>query len=97
MVRTPKLIPALKDYEIDLIRCGYSASYCRTKCGKHFMWGQNDDNECLTYSETVLGFKDVFTPRRVDEIIIDKWKGKGEISKIIEIYPGYYCTHIIYE
>ena len=38
-VLEPKLIEALKDYQVDTIRCGYDLSYCRTctECGKHFI------------------------------------------------------------
>ena len=55
-----KLIQSLKQYKVDLIRCGYNLSYCRTVCRKHFIWGQNDDNECLTYEQDG-GYQNVFT------------------------------------
>ena len=91
-VKEPKLIKTLNDYKIDVIKCGYNTSYCRTVCGKHFIWGQNDDNECLTYDENE-SYQDVLTPHRIDNTIYDKC-GR---SKIVNVYPGYYTLQIITE
>ena len=93
VVMTPKMVQSLKEYEIDEIRCGYNMSYCRTKCGKDFIWGQNDDNECLTYD--IGSFEDVYIPRQIDVII--KEKCEDNISRIVGIYPGYYLTYIVVE
>ena len=85
----PKIIESLKEYKIDLIRCGYLMSYCRSICGKHFIWGSNTYNECLTYD----GKKTVCTPYRIDNII----KDKCDTTRIIDIYPGRDSTKIICE
>ena len=88
-VYVPRLLDSLKEYEIELIRCGYHHGYCRSKCGKHWIWGQNDDNECLRYE---LGTdKNVHSPHRIDQII----KRKTASNRIIDVYPGYYATKII--
>ena len=34
---------------MELIRCGNWMSYCRTECGKNFLWGSNKYNQCVTY------------------------------------------------
>ena len=67
-VSTPKLMESLVKYKVDVIRCGWTISYCRTKCGKNFIWGQNDDNECLTYDNT-RGYQDVCIPTQIDDIV----------------------------
>ena len=95
-VMVPKLVEALKKYKVELIRCGYNISYCKTVCNKHFIWGQNDDNECLTYKQNEAGeYEDVLIPHRIDNII--KNKCGDNVSKITQIHPGYYSTHIIVE
>ena len=78
---------------MDLVRCGYNMSYCRTKCGKHFIWGQNDDNECMTYDES-HNYEDALIPHRIDDIIMEQLE---DISNIFDVYPGYYSTQIIVE
>ena len=85
----PVLIETLKDYKIDLIRCGHEMSYCKTECGKHFIWGSNKDNECLTYDDRDR----VDVPFCVNGII----KEKCNTTRIIDIYPGYKSTKIICE
>ena len=85
----PKLIDELIDYDIEIIKFGYHHGYCRSKCGKHWIWGQNDDNECLMYEQGED--EDVFSPHRIDEIVTEK----AGATRIIDIYPGYYATKII--
>ena len=88
-VLEPKLIETLKDYQVDTIRCGYHLSYCGTKCGKHFIWGASDDNECMTFDDK----NDAILPHRVDNVI----KEKCGCHKILGVYPGYYCTKVVCE
>ena len=96
-IRVPVLVEDLREYEVDLIRCGYSMAYCRTVCDKHFVWGINDDNECCTfdadYDDDIQKFlyKDRHLPHRIDLVI----KEKCDTNKIIDVYPGYYCLKII--
>ena len=67
-------------------------SYCRTLCGKHFIWGANADNECITYQKNeFVNFESVTLPHRIDDIA----KEKCGISEIKEIYPGYFSTQVI--
>ena len=91
-VKEPKLIETLNDYKIDVIKCGYNTSYCRTVCGKHFIWGQNDDNECLTYDKDEW-YEDLLRPHRIDNTIYEEC----DCSKVVNVYPGYYTLQIITE
>ena len=88
-VLNPKLIDALRYYVVDKIKCGFHSSYCRTRCGRHYLWGKNEDNHCLTYDDRV----DVTIPFRVDNII----KKRCECDSIIDVIPGYDCTIITCE
>lgn len=91
-IYTPRLIDALIDYDIDLIRCGYNHCTARSKCGNHWIWGQNDDNECLTYEQDEYDrFDNVHSTKRIDKII----KETCEVGSVVEVHPGYYSTKII--
>ena len=90
-IYTQTLIDALKDCKIDLIQCGYNHNYCRSKCGKHRIWGRNDGNECLRYE---LGQDiDVSELYRIDHT----WKQNAGIERVIDVIPAYYSTKIIGE
>ena len=84
----PKLIESLKGYRINLIRCGYCHSYCRSECGKHFIWGNNTYGGCMVKDEEM-----VLLPYRVDGLI----KEQCGDCEIVELLPGYYNTKVIVE
>ena len=86
----PTEIEFFKDYKVDTIDCGHSHSYVKTKCGKHFMFGNNDYNECMTFTNPDDD-KYIYTPRIVNETMMKKYK----IKEIIHILPGYFDTTII--
>ena len=98
-ITVPVLVEDLKEYKVDLIRCGSRTSYCKTVCDKHFIWGRNDHNECLTFDGKYdddaheLVYDDQYLPHRIDLII----KKKCCTQKIINVYPGYFCLSIIVE
>ena len=83
----PKSIKSLNEYKIDIARCGEDHSYVKTKCGKHFMFGSNEENECMTFTDE----KKITIPRRVDDVIYNKCG----IKTIIEVIPGHFNTKII--
>ena len=89
-IRAPVLVEDLKEYKVDLIRCALHNSYCRTVCGKHFLWGINRRNECLTfdgeYNKDLLKpvYDDQLRPHRIDLIV----KEKCCTQKIIDVYPS---------
>ena len=85
----PKLIERLKDYVVDLIRCGVRHTYARTTCGQHFMFGRNRFGECMIVE---IG-KYLGKPMTVHEYI----KENCNILRIIDIFPGHYNTKIICE
>ena len=62
------MIEELNDYVVDKVCCGHFHSYFRTNCGKHFMCGSNDDNECMIEDEG-----DLFRAKRID-LIIKGWE-----------------------
>ena len=83
----PTLIEDLKDYKVDTIRCGPYHSYVRTECGKHYLFGKNDFNECLQMN---YNCNKVTRPYRIDQIIHDKCKGT-----LIDVHLGLVSTKFI--
>ena len=86
-VRTPRVVEKLDGYKVDLVKVGYQHSYCRSVCGKHFIWGDNEYGGCIVKSEKSY----IVEPMRFDDIIERKF-GKCEI---VEVHPGYFNTKII--
>ena len=84
------MIEGLKQYKVDAVRCGGSHSFCRTQCGKHFLFGYNSYVQCLCQEDTgdVLG--DVLSPYCIDEVVQANC-GK----KIVSVHPGGSNTIII--
>ena len=82
----PKCIKGLMDYVVDDIKCGYAHCCARTVCGKWFMWGCNDNNQCIAFND---GREERLS--RVDEMI----KDKTGTACIVDIVPGLYNTYII--
>ena len=60
-VYEPYFVESLKEYVIDKIKCGYQHNYCKSRDGKHFMWGSNQHSECLKKKK-----KDVSSPYNID-------------------------------
>eukprot|EP01084_Bolivina_argentea_P023685 44227_1 len=67
-MRTPTLIETLNDYEIVEIKCGYNHSYCKSKNGKHFLFGGNEYNHCLTYDDKPV----ISLPYCINDIVKEK-------------------------
>ena len=82
----PKMIKALIGYKVDVIKCGFEHSYCRTVCGKHFLWGVNSCGIC-TFDDELFTTK---SPFRIDEIISNKYN-----KRIVDVVLGFYNTKII--
>ena len=66
----PMLIEALQQYCVDMIQCGPQQSYCRTTCGKHFMFGYNGNGECLVSGDEIEECVSVLVPHRIDTLVI---------------------------
>ena len=91
-MNVPTLIEDLKEYEIDLIRCGHHHSYVKTSCDKHYLFGKNENGECsLEKLENDDSDDYVTRPLRVDKIILDKCNG----ISIVDVFPTYLCTKVI--
>lgn len=60
VVIEPLLINIPFKFKVNTIRCGASHSYCKTECGKHFMFGHNMHGECLMPKTQSLKFGFVF-------------------------------------
>ena len=43
---SPKLIEKRSGYKVDYIKSGFNHCYCKTVCGKHYLWSSNNDGEC---------------------------------------------------
>ena len=71
----------LRDYKVDLIRCGDLHSYARTECGRHYLFGLNNFKQCLNFNQNV---KQVCRPYRVDQIVNKNCNGR-----LLEVCPGY--------
>ena len=86
-VYKPVMIKKLEEYEVNGIEAGHRHSYCKSVCGKHWLFGSNEYNECITYD----GRKKVKEPFQIDQIIKEYCKGKYVKS----VSLGYYNTKII--
>ena len=86
----PVLVESLKDYKIDVIKCGYQHSYCRTSEGYHYMWGSNENGECLVES----GGQHINVPCRVDINNILREKIGVSDAQPVVIKLGKYNTKI---
>jgi len=47
----PKRIEYLAKYDIKYIECGRGHSYCSTTDGRHYLFGDNHWNQCLTFDK----------------------------------------------
>ena len=80
-------IKFLDDYIVDEIKCGWRHNYVGTVCGKHYMFGDNEDKGCVKFDGDDFFSK----PHRIDDII----KTECKIDKIVSVELGYYNTFII--
>ena len=85
-INKPKLIESVKDFVIDCIDCGYVHSYVKTVDKKHYLFGSNDNGECITYNDET----EIIVPFRVDQII----KSKCNAKEIINIELGCFNTKV---
>eukprot|EP01084_Bolivina_argentea_P207333 353753_1 len=83
----PQIMKHFESFEIETIKCGYMHSYVKTKCNKHYMFGENKYNECLMFD----GTERVTVPHRIDEIVYKKVKQ----MKSMEVFLGYNSTVIV--
>ena len=83
----PSIIPYFNGMCVDKIGCGTLHSYCRTIEGKHYLFGRNEDNECITYDNRNV----IDIPHCINDIIKDK--ANGMIIK--DVLLGYHNTKII--
>ena len=74
------------------IKCGINHSYCRTKSDYHYLWGNNECNECtLCINNDYTNDIHVFEPYLINEIV-----AKLTDNKIIhDVYLGNRNTKII--
>ena len=90
-IDTPKLIEEFIGVKVKGIDCGSFHSYCVTmeteENEKHYLFGSNGDNECITYDERDF----VFKPFCIDDMIEKYCDGK----KILSVSLGHYNTKII--
>ena len=94
-IDTPKRIEMLKEYDIKKIKCGYFHSYCKSVCGKHFLWGNND-----YYYKCVLidgddnddGYVDTTEPKMFDKNRLMENYG---FKEIIDVFVGSNNTKIV--
>ena len=59
---------------------GYFNSYCKTQCGKHYLFGNNTNNQCIT-SGTNDHRSTVDTPHCINDVI-ESHCGKGQIKLV---------------
>ena len=87
MIMTPRMIMELNDYIVDKICCSSEHSYFRTRCGKHFMCGENQDNQCIIEDGKLY----LYTPTRIDLIMKEKYN----VIEILDAVLGYYNTTFV--
>ena len=85
IIKEPTIIEDLKDYEIDMIQCGWKHSWVRTTCNKYFAFGCNEEGECVGNKCGMT-----CTQYRLDEMIRGKYKGP-----LIDVHLGQHSTKLI--
>eukprot|EP01084_Bolivina_argentea_P129851 229297_1 len=85
-IAIPKLIVALKDYNIVNINCGLYHSHAQTDDNKHYLWGKNGNHQCLVFTEGC-----VLLPHLINDAIKELTNGKI----INDIYLGFDNTIVI--
>ena len=86
-ISEPKRIEFFDDFIIDKIKAGWKHNYIATECGKHYMFGSNYYNECITFDDK----RKIVVPHKINEIV----KSKCGIHCIIDVVPSRYDTIII--
>ena len=71
---TPQIIEHLQDYKIIEIKCGFHHCYARSDKDDHWLWGDNQFNQCLT-NDSGNHFT-VNRPHRINDIIEEETNGK---------------------
>ena len=85
-VFVPTPIPCFKDKIVDIIKCGFFHSYVKTVDGDHYLFGFNQDSECIASTEQYV---------TVPCCINEKVRMQFMIREIISVHPGCYNTTII--
>ena len=80
----PRRIEFFDDFVVEEIKVGRRHNYVRTRCGKNYMWGDNEDMGCIKFD----GEKFIARPHRIDDIV----KMHCEIDKVVDVELGYYNT-----
>ena len=86
MLGEPMLIKELEGLVVEVIKCGASHSYVGTSDGSHWLFGMNDDWECVTENEGP-----VLRPYKINDVV----RRTCDVKDIVEVFPGYYCTKIV--
>ena len=89
-VMTPSVIPALIHYDVGNIGCGFWHSYVGTMCGKHFLFGNNESNECI-FADTNIYPSKVKIPHLINEVIEQKYKNMS----IKSVHLGFESTKVV--
>eukprot|EP01083_Nonionella_stella_P090350 252421_1 len=86
-LKAPQIVKSLRKYDVKDIGCGANHSYVMTHQSKHFLFGSNEYNECITYN----GERKIKIPHCINEIIDEQTNGK----KIKRVCLGVHNTKII--
>ena len=93
-ITEPMMIEDLKEYKVEIIRCGVTHNYVRTECNKHYMFGSNDDWQCLWFKENDEDdngdYLFVKRPYRIDPVV-----RKECVGDIVDVFVGYHSTKIL--
>ena len=86
-VLEPKKID-FKGMKVKVIKCGSNHSYCKTNDGRNWLWGRNENNECLVLNDKRKRRK---IPFCIDRVIEKKCNGQ----RIKDVFLGYNNTKIL--
>ena len=87
-LNTPRLIEFFANEIVKGIDCGSFHSYCRTEEGKHYLFGSNYENECVTFNDKQ---EKVMQPFCINDNVYTHCGGK----QIKAIYLGHFNTKIV--
>eukprot|EP01084_Bolivina_argentea_P036328 67225_1 len=84
---TPIKIYSLSNHEIVDVKCGFYHSYCKSADHQHWLFGNNDYNQC-SLSQMHKNDQMIHVPFCIDEMVNKLTNGK----QIKDVYVGQRCT-----
>ena len=86
-ISIPRRIKFFDDYIVDKIKVGQRHNYVHTECGKNYIWGDNENKECINFDNEDF----IARPHQIDDIV----KKQCSIRQIVDVQLVWYNTVLI--